>query len=319
MNSTPIRALIDRLTRQFEANAVDSPRLSAEILTAKAMGMDRAELLRHMILYPGALIEGEQLGLAESFAGRRSAGEPAAYILGVKEFYSREYIVTPAVLIPRPETELLVDLALDFIRSTRETGVNKRPAFADFGTGSGCIGVTVALAKPSWRGLALDISAEALAVAKQNARRHGANNLTLLQADFAAAPIAQESLHVLAANPPYVSEEEYLQLNREVLAFEPKSALVPGSAKDGARSGEQEARPGAHPGAHLKATGLEDAFAIIRQAEKLLRPGGMLLMEIGQGQAKDLLGALARASFAKASVHKDYAGLNRVVAAQKRG
>ena len=306
MNSSSLRALIERFTRQFEEHAVDSPRLSAEILTAKAMGMERADLLRHMILHPGALIADEELALAESYAGRRSRGEPAAYILGGKEFYSRDFIVTPAVLIPRPETELLVDLALDFIRSTKEPVLKGRPVFADFGTGSGCIGITLALARPSWRGLALDISEEALLVAKQNAARHGADNLTLLRADFAAAPIAPESLYIVAANPPYVSEEEYQQLNREVLAFEPKSALVPGSAK-------------APAGARLQATGLEDAFAIIRQAERLLRPGGMLLMEIGQGQARDLLGALARASFAKASVHKDYAGHNRVVAAQKRG
>lgn len=307
MTSSPLRAFIERLTLQFQAYGVDSPRLSAEVLLARAMGKERAELLRHMILYPEAQIADHQLALAECYARRRSAGEPVAYILGVKEFYSRDFIVSPAVLIPRPETELLVDLALDFIRSAKEPFRKGKPTFADFGTGSGCIGITLALSKPSWRGLALDISADALAVAEQNAVRHEARNLTLLRADFAAAPIAPGTLHVLAANPPYVSEDEYGQLNHEVQAFEPKSALVPGSAK--------KISP---PGPRLQATGLEDALAIIRQAEYLLRPGGLLLMEIGRDQAKYLLGALARALFAKASVHKDYAGLNRVVAAHKR-
>lgn len=307
MNSSPLRAVIERLTCQFQAHAVDSPRLSAEILLAKAMDMERADLLRHMILYPDARIPEQQLTLAESYARRRSMGEPVAYILGIKEFYSRDFIVTPAVLIPRPETELLVDLALDFIRSSKELAGKNRPAFADFGSGSGCIGITIALARPSWRGLALDISADALAVAGQNVERHGVRNLTLLRADFAAAPIAPGSLHILVTNPPYVSEDEYRQLTREVRDFEPKSALVPGSARNTPPLGAQ-----------LQATGLEDALAIIRQAADLLCPGGLLLMETGRDQVKDLLGALAGASFAKAAVHKDYAGLNRVVAAHKR-
>lgn len=313
MNVSPLRAIIERLTSQFAALEIDSPRLSAELLLAKAMNMARADLLRRMIVHPEAGLDEGQLALAEAYAARRANGEPAAYILGDKEFYSRDFMVTPAVLIPRPETELLVDLALDFIRACKEPAPGKRHVFADFGTGSGCIGITIALAKPGWRGLALDISAEALGIAQQNAARHNAHNLTLLRADFTAAPLAPESLRLLVSNPPYIGDDAYLELNREVLNFEPKSALVPGFARTGAKNGAQNSPPSGG-----RVNGLEDAFAIIRQAGRLLKPGGLLLMETGQGQAKDLLGALARASFTKTSVYKDYAGINRVAAACKR-
>lgn len=308
--SLSVRETIAACTRLFEEKRVDAPRLSAEILLAKALGMERNELLKRLVLDPGLQCTEEQLGRAEGYAQRRARGEPAAYILGVKEFYGRDFSVTPAVLIPRPETELVVDLALDFLRtqgSAFSDGAASGPLlFADFGTGSGCIGITLALARPQWRGLALDISAEALAVAQKNARIHQAGNLAFVRADFSFAPLPPASLRLLAANPPYVSEAEYQKLDPEVRSFEPRSALVPGSS----RTGGKDAAPG-------PASGLEDALNIIAEAQLLLVPGGLLLMEFGRDQAKELLSALSNGPWAKVSVHKDMAGHNRVLAAQK--
>ena len=311
LNSPSVRATISAFTRLFEDKRIDSPGLSAEILLAKALGTSRNELLKLMVLEPDARLTEAQFHEAEDYAERRAKGEPAAYILGVKEFYGRDFAVNPSVLIPRPETELVVDLALDFIRTERIVHSGREEAsdpslFADFGTGSGCIGVTLALARPQWQGLALDISAEALTVARENARKHGVGNLSFVRADFSFAPVLPASLRLLAANPPYVSDAEYRELDPEVRGFEPKSALVPGSVHSAAPHRNK-----------APASGLEDALNIIAEAELLLMPGGLLLMEFGRTQAKELLSALSNGPWAKVSVHKDMAGHNRVLAAQK--
>jgi release factor glutamine methyltransferase len=299
-----LRALLLRMTGLFAAGGVDSPRLSAELLLAESLGLDRNDLLSRLIISPETPVPASSLAVCERLMLRRVKGEPVAYILGRKEFYGRNFLVSPAVLIPRPETELLADLALRFAgqKDAPHTGL-----FADFGTGSGCIAVTLALELPGWRGLALDRQPEALRLAARNANRLAARNLVFALADFTRPPAAEASLHLLLANPPYVSEEEYGSLTDEVRCFEPKSALVPSAF---ARS---RLREGAGP-----ATGLEDARSIIASAACLLRPGGLLLMEMGCAQARALLDEAGTRDWASLTVHQDLAGLDRVLAAQKK-
>ncbi|MDL2317102.1 peptide chain release factor N(5)-glutamine methyltransferase, partial [Desulfovibrio sp. OttesenSCG-928-A18] len=290
------------LTLYLQDRQVDSPRLSAEVLLAKAMGLKREGLLKGLLMNPEEEIGEERLCLAQDYAVRRAKGEPVAYILGTKEFYGRDFKVTPSTLIPRPETELLVDLALNYARRPQSAACG---LFADFGTGSGCIAVTLALELPAWRGIALEIEDDALAVARHNAKRYETANLACVHGDFTRPPLADQSLDLLVSNPPYVSEAEYEGLDREVRSFEPKSALVPGAS--GAKRPKGAARPDSSP---APGTGLEDALAIIALAEPLLKPGGRFFMEIGYTQGGPLLAALAKGNWTKASVRKDHAGLN---------
>jgi release factor glutamine methyltransferase len=169
--------------------------------------------------------------------------------------------------------------------------------FADLGTGTGCIAVTLALELPHWRGIAVEKSPAALRIARANAIRLGAENLCLALADFRTPPVPPALLDLLLSNPPYVSEAEYHALSREVRAFEPKSALVPCSGG---------------------VSGLEDAEALIPLARTLLKPGGLLLMEIGCRQGPALLSRLQGSDWAEARLHKDLAGLDRVLAVQCR-
>lgn len=293
-----LRTALALMERRFSAAAVDSPRLSAEVLLAEALGMDRNELLKRLILTPESCPPASALAVAEDLARRRGTGEPVAHILGRKEFYGREFSVTPATLVPRPETELLVDLALRFAASGRAP---RGGWFGDFGAGSGCIAVTLGLELPAWRGLALDRSPEALGVARNNARRLRADGLAFALADFTRPPLRPGSLDLLVSNPPYVSQAEYAGLSREVRDFEPKSALVPDV-----------------PEKKDTADGMEHAGAIISQAMRLLRPGGQLLVEIGCRQAAAALAAASDKAWESVEIHRDLAGLDRVLAARKR-
>ncbi|SBV93261.1 N5-glutamine methyltransferase, modifies release factors RF-1 and RF-2 [uncultured delta proteobacterium] len=284
-----LRALVSRYTERFETAGVDSPRLSAEVLLAHAMGISRADLLKTLILEPETVLSPAVALKAESFAARREKGEPVAYITGVREFYGRDFIVTPATLIPRPDTETVVDAALDFARGGMPP---EQQTFIDLGTGSGAIAVTLALELPAWRGLAVDISPDALGVAKRNAAALGAANLDFILCDYLGPALPRGPYGMITANPPYVSEEEYHAVSPEVRCFEPGTALVPPV-----------------PGAD----GLEHLVAILRMAEGLLVPGGLLLMEMGHTQGGALMDAAQAApAWTDCRVIPDLAGLPRV-------
>jgi release factor glutamine methyltransferase len=286
-----------------EAGA-DAPRLTAEVLLAQACGLEREELLKKLILCPSTLLDKAWLPRLQDFLVRRARGEPTAYITGRKEFYGRDFSVAPATLIPRPESELLIDLAL---KEAAHLDGNRPEAriFADFGTGSGCLAATLSLELGgNWRGLALDKSAAALRLAAANCRALGCapDRLLFIRGNFYFAPIAGHSLDLLLCNPPYISAEEYFGLAREIRDFEPKSALVPeGSAP------RRESCP------NQPAAGTEDALCLIRLAQTLLRPGGILLLEMGSGQGKALLRAASQNTWSGLCVHKDAAGLDRVL------
>ena len=270
--------------RQLAAAGVDSPRLSAELLAAKACGLSRLGLIMQAKEQP------DQAALAEfnGLIARRALGEPAAYILGEKEFFGLNFRVTPDVLIPRPETELVVEEALRHFRP--EAALR----FADFGTGSGALAVALAHELPAAQGLAVDLSPAALDVARQNAQVNGvADRLAFLHADFTRLTLAQASLDLVVSNPPYVTEAEYEELSPEVRSFEPRSALVSPDA------------------------GLWHLRLLLPVAIRALRPGGLLLCEFGSGQGPAAL-ALAqqqRGTLENACILKDYAGLDRILRA----
>ena len=266
---------------------LDSPRLSAELLLRHVLGISRVELAA----YPEKPVPEAALGRLEGLLRRRLQGEPVAYLLGTREFFGRDFHVSPATLIPRPETEHLIEAALAAFPDA-----SRKIRFADLGTGSGCIAVTLCAERPAWQGIALDLSGRALAVARRNAARHKIHRLLFTRADFTACPLAADSLDLVVSNPPYVSRAEYATLSPEVRDFEPVSALVPAFADDGGRSGHshdhealstlaiqspQAPRAALPP---LEPAGLEHLQAVAKAAFSALKPGGLLLMEHGQVQ-----------------------------------
>lgn len=235
----------------------DAPALTAQLLLCHVLGIDRVALIAHS----EEAVPEEVEARLEDLLARRSSGEPLAYILGSREFYGRDFAVDEHTLIPRPETEHLIETALELFD---RRGMADAPLrFLDLGTGSGCIAVTLAAERPAWRGTAVDISSGALAKASQNAASNGAE-LSFLLADFTQPlPFEPASFDLVVSNPPYISEEEYAELDAGVRDFEPRSALVPGPE------------------------GMEHPRAVEAAARLLLKPGGLFLMEHGwlQGAA----------------------------------
>ena len=286
---TTIRSFITSQTNRLTVAGVDSPRLSAEMLLAFVLGVERTELVKDMLVNPNRTIPDECLPHIEALTRRREQGEPAAYIVGIKEFFGRDFTVTPATLIPRPDTETLVEAALDFAQKYFITS----GSFIDLGTGSGAIAITMALELPTWEGHAVDISPAALSVAQHNANNLGATNVMFTLYDFLSANLPGAPFDLIVANPPYVSEKEYQTLSREVRVFEPKSALVPDTAN---------------------ASGLEYLLSIMDNAAFFLKPGGKLFLEMGFNQGDALLAhsAASKTPWENACIFPDLAGLPRV-------
>jgi len=243
-------------TGYFSRKGIDQPRANAEVLLAHALGLERIQLyLRHdQPLSPVELARYRQL------VQRRAAREPTQYITGKQEFWSLELDVTPAVLIPRPETEVLVEAALEVLGS-------ESARVLDLGTGSGAIAIAIAHECPNVQVVATDRSPEALAVAMRNVRKHGFKDRIALAAVayFDAFTSLFPPFDLIVSNPPYIGENEFSDLAPEVSRFEPSTALLGGGAK-----------------------GLDAIRRILMDTPDFLKPGGTLLLEIGQGQA-DLL------------------------------
>lgn len=250
-------------------------RLEIRILLGRALGVDRAWLIAHEYdpLMPEAVARYEEL------LDRRLAGEPIAYILGQKEFYGRAFRVTPDVLIPRPETELLVDLALARCRGLAS------PRILDLGTGSGCIAITLALECPSARVAAVEKSPSALAIARQNADRHQAD-ISFFQGDW-FEPLAGQRFDIIVANPPYIAPGDPHLLQGDV-RYEPQSALV------------------------AENRGMSALQTIAIQARAHLHPNGWLLLEHGYNQAEDMKAVLTAAGYPRPGFWWDGAGITRV-------
>ena len=243
----------------------------ARLLLGHVLGVSHAALAAH----PERKVGLPETAAFRALAARRAAGEPIAYLTGRREFHGLAFQVTPAVLIPREETELLVDIALEA----------KAARVLDLGTGSGCLAVAVAKALPQAQVTAVDASAAALAVARGNAARHGVSVRFLLGDWF--APLAGERFGLILANPPYVAEADP-HLAQGDLRFEPRAALAAGPA------------------------GLDDIRRIVAAAPGHLAPGGWLWLEHGFDQAAAVAGLLAEAGFLDIGQRPDLAGILRV-------
>ena len=256
-----------------------TPALDAEVLLTYSLGVSRTRLRSHPEETPGTDAAARFLALIE----RRAAGEPVAYIIGRKGFWSFELSVTPAVLVPRPETELLVERALALLPGP-EADV------ADLGTGSGAIALALADARPQWRIVATDISGEALAVARANAAALGLTRVQMIQGDWLAG-LRGRAFHLLVSNPPYIAAGDPA-LGQPELMREPRLALI--AAEEG----------------------LAALRAIIRDAPGHLARGGWLLLEHGATQAAAVAGALVARGFAQVRSHRDLAGRERMTEGQ---
>ncbi|WP_300831971.1 peptide chain release factor N(5)-glutamine methyltransferase, partial [uncultured Bilophila sp.] len=250
----------------------------------------------------------EQLSRMSGLLRRRAEGEPAAYLIGQREFYGRDFRVTPATLIPRPETELLIETALKSCQGAVR--------FADLGTGSGCIAVTLCAERPEWRGIMADLSGRALAVACQNAARHKVRERLLpVRADFTRPLLRPASLDLLVSNPPYVGQREYEGLSAEVRDFEPVTALVPGFVDSDKIPGHHHHGPA--PGPDTEPEGLEHLEAVAGEAFTALKPGGLLLMEHGWKQGSALKVLLESHTWENVVIYQDLAGRDRLVSARR--
>lgn len=251
-------------------------RIEARVLLREVLNQSDAYMLAH----DGDLLTPEQARQYVALVVRRVAGEPIAYITGRREFRGREFRVAPAVLIPRPETELLVDLALQRLPADVPCSV------LDLGTGSGCIGITIAAERPRAGVTLIDVSEAALEIARANAAQWAPGNTRLLCSDWFDR-VSENRFDLIVANPPYVAEEDE-HLAQGDLRFEPRTALAAGS------------------------DGMLDLSRIIARAPQHLQAGGWLLLEHGYDQAAACGQLLAAAGFVDVFNAQDLAGVPRV-------
>jgi release factor glutamine methyltransferase len=268
-------------------------RTDAQVIMAHLLGVNRAYLAAN----PMRVLTETEDARVDTLVARRSLGHPVAYLLGAREFYSREFAVSPDVLIPRPETETLVEAALDVMRKRGQTsplGTEVCPlSLLDLGTGCGAIAITLACERSELEVTATDSSAEALEVARANAASHAAR-IEFALGDW-YTPVAGRRFDLIVSNPPYVAARDP-HLSEGDLRFEPRQALTDGSGD-----------------------GLDSLRAIVAGAAAHLNPGGWLLVEHGYDQAAEVAALLAQAGFAQPQSIPDLAGIPRVAGARIAG
>lgn len=283
---TTIQEALTRGTATLLEAGIADPKRDAQVLLGHVLQVERATLYT----YPERVLTGEQEERYRSLIERRATGEPVAYLVGHKEFYGYDFLVDARVLIPRPETELLVEAALKTVQTLLATG--RTPLVADIGTGSGIIPITLALAEPRLAKLyALDISADALAVARLNSQRHGVEQrLHFLQGDL-LAPLP-EPVDVVTANLPYVGTNERELLAPDVREYEPHLALFSGT----------------------EGLDLLQRFVAEAQQTGKLHAGAVMLLEIGY-QQREPLQQLFQTLWPQATVtfEQDFASWNRLL------
>lgn len=275
-----IRRVLTWATADFKQRGASSPRLDAELLLGLALGVGRIAL----IVDAERPLAKEELARYRALHQRRRAGEPVAYLRGEREFWGRVFRVDARVLVPRPDTEVLVEVAL-----ARTASASLGGRVLDLCTGSGCVAVTIARERPTNRVWATDVSAHALAVARENALRLGAPQIAFFEGDLFDALPKEARFELITANPPYIREDELPTLSVDVRAFEPKLALVSG------------------------ADGLDLMRRLVREAPAHLAPGGVLAVELGCDQGDAVEALFAAAGFIEVARRRDYSGLDRVV------
>lgn len=275
-----IEAVLRWATDDFRARGVDSPRLDAELLLGRVLSCSRIQLIADA---KRALDAGELAGFRE-LVKRRRAREPTAYILGEREFYGRKFRVDRRVLIPRPDTETLVEVALD---RTRDRSMSMRAL--DLCTGSGCVAITLARERRTSFFVATDVSGDALDVARENALRLGAYNVAFRRGDLFEAVDPSMRFDLVTANPPYIAEGEISGLQSEIRDYEPPGALVGGI------------------------DGLAVVRRIVIEARAHLASAGRLVLEVGFGEAATTAALLGDAGFEQVDIRRDYGRIERVV------
>lgn len=274
-------------TQVLRRAGVPEARREAASLMAHVIARDRTYIITHA---ERALSPSDARRFGE-YVERRAQGEPLQYITGHQEFFNLDFEVTPDVLIPRPETELLVETALDLLGAA-----DAPPRICDVGTGSGCILITILHERPAAHGVGLDISEAALRVAARNASRHQVRERLMLVASdcFAALEMRAAPFTMIVSNPPYVAAEALSGLQREVREHEPRVALTPGH------------------------DGLDVIRRLLLDAPRYLEAGGHLLMEIGFDQHAAVFELIDPQTWQLLDIHKDLQGIPRTVAVRKK-
>jgi len=287
-----ILELLNWSTHCLRDHQVDNPRLNAELLLARSLNLSREELYTHL---QDPYVE-EEKGRFEGLIRKRLSGEPLQYILGYQEFWSIHFKVDPRVLIPRPETELLVEQSLSVLTAAC---LKRTPYVLEIGTGSGAVAISLATELKDLFVVATDVSGEALLLARENARSAGVlQRIEFVNGDL-FSPIRrmpdQEPFDLILSNPPYIHRSRIQNLAKEIKDYEPTMAL---------NGGED---------------GMEFYRSIVSQGPSYLRRGGWLLLEVGKGQGKRLSAMIeAEGSFSRPERIKDLSGIERVVKVQIR-
>lgn len=282
--SVTIQSALAETARVLAANSVAAPRDESRLLIMHVLGVERSFLIAH----PDHVLSSEERERMGGLAARRAAGEPLQYLTGRQQFFKLDFEVTSEVLIPRPETELIVEAALEGLKG------NPGISFADIGTGSGCIAISLLRELPDAQATAVDVSAGALAVARCNGQRHGVTDrLRLIESDGFKGIETTECFDLIVSNPPYVSDAEMKTLPREV-RHEPANALAGGP----------------------------DGFTVIRRllqdAPAYLKAAGHLIFEIGFGQAETLEELIDQKIWELIEIKRDLANIPRTVILRRK-
>lgn len=281
MDAAPVTlGALAREARHRIAPASATPRLDAEVLLEHALGVRRTQILA----YPERVLDAPGVARARALVARRAAGEPVAYLVGAREFWSLDLEVGPGVLVPRPETETLVEAALELLPRSGA------PRVIDLGTGTGAVALAIASERPDCTVLASDRSRDAIATAARNARRHGLA-VGLVRGDW-CAPLAAAAFSLVTCNPPYVASGDPA-LASAPLRFEPRAALAAGP------------------------DGGDDLRRIVAQARTRLVAGGWLAVEHGAGQGALVRGLFEAHGYREVATRRDVAGHERVSLARR--
>jgi release factor glutamine methyltransferase len=283
MNISISKAIMEGAQMLGAAGVAEARRESGSFL-ALAISRDRTFVVTHA----DELVETAAVKTFRTLIARRAAGEPLQYLTGHQEFFKLDFEVTPDVLIPRPETELMVEIALELLKG------NAGPFIADIGTGSGCIAISLLHELRNAHAIATDISPAALEIAQRNADRHGVTDrLTVIESDGFARVDPERRFSLIASNPPYIRDDEMATLQREV-GYEPRTALAGGP------------------------DGLDIVRQLLREASPFLRPGGHFVFEIGFGQDVLVEQLINRDVWELTETRPDLQGIARTVVLQKK-
>jgi len=279
-----IATALNQAADKLQTQEVDEPRMDAALLLSHTLGRDRTFLIAH----DDELLSAEQSRIFDDLVLRRASGEPLQYLTGHQEFFKLDFEVTPNVLIPRPETELIVEAVLELFPQNAEFN------FADVGTGSGCIAISILHERAQARATAIDKSAPALEVARRNAARHQVTDrLRMLESDLFAALPREETFDLIVSNPPYIQSGALKTLQREV-RLEPQSALDGGP------------------------DGLTLIRRLLSDAPAFLRARGYLVFEIGFDQEDSLRRIIDQTIWELSEIRQDLQGLGRTVILRKQ-